>query len=84
MSYTLFYSIPVQVPCMVGAQKLFFRIIFKLLVVPLKEACAHTRQQAGLRLEITFILRTSAQGFLGGGSPPLLLRFSTPRSPLKE
>lgn len=67
---------PSTVPTLVGAQNMFEEL-FSNFRWPSKEACrAYTRPQAGPRLEITFILRASAQGFLGSCSPrilPLLL-----------
>ena len=67
---------PSTAPTLVGAQNMFEEL-FSNFRWPSKEACrAYTLPQAGPRLEITFILRASAQGFLGSCSPrilPLLL-----------
>lgn len=76
--YIILSSAPSTVPSFVGAQNMFEELLSNFRW-PSKEACRdYTRPQAGPRLEITFILRTSAQRFLGSCSPPAFSRYCSP------
>lgn len=81
-------SVLVPAPCKLTtgiAMQKVFQDYFRTLVIFLTEACCvHTRPQASPRLEITFILRISAQRFLGSSSPSAFSRYSSPGSSLKE
>lgn len=81
-------SVLVPAPCKlttgIATQKVFQDYFGTLDIFPTEACCAHTRPQASPRLEITFILRISAQRFLGSGSPPAFSRYSSPGSSLKE
>lgn len=82
--YVVPFPAPHNLSSRIGTQKVFEDYFGTLVIFPTEACCAHTWAQANPRLEITFILRISAQRFLGSGSPSAFSRYSSLGESLKE